>query len=133
MCINLSVLDKRDPYHLKMQETCIEVAGINPWQLGHISDQYKTQEMCNKVLHMDPWLLNYVPDWFVTQIKIWHDDDYYYHDDDELVEWYDGCQKCKAQNAKIEEESMLIAWHPLRCWEWCMSEDEKKRTEKLRK
>ena len=26
---------------------------------------------------------------------------------------------------------MPIAWHPSRYWDWCMSEDEKKETEKL--
>ena len=26
---------------------------------------------------------------------------------------------------------MPIAWHPSRYWDWCMSEDEKRETEKL--
>ena len=26
---------------------------------------------------------------------------------------------------------MCIAWQPLRLWDWCISEDEKKETEKL--
>ena len=57
--------------------------------------------MCNKVVRMDPWLLNNVPDWFVTQeeVKLWHDDNDFY-DDDEIIEWYDGYQKRKAQKAK---------------------------------
>ena len=35
------------------------------------------------------------------------------------------------KNAKIKEELMPIAWHPLRWWDWCVPEDEKKETEKL--
>ena len=33
--------------------------------------------------------------------------------------------------AKIKEELLPIAWHPNRVMDWCMSEDEKKETEKL--
>ena len=43
----------------------------------------------------------------------------------------DKWNKCKAQNAKIKEELMSIAWHPSRWWDWCMSEDEKKERKKL--
>ena len=76
--------------------------------------------------------LEYVRDWFVTQqqIKIRHNSDGNC-DDDEIIKWYDGHKKRKAQKAKIEKELMRIAWHPSRWWEWCISEDEKKGTEKL--
>ena len=37
----------------------------------------------------------------------------------------------KAQKAKIKEELLPIAWHPSRYLNWCISEDEKKETEKL--
>ena len=30
----------------------------------------------------------------------------------------------KAQNLKIKEELLPIAWHPNRVKDWCMSEDE---------
>ena len=88
--------------------------------------------MCNKVVRMDPWLLNNVPDWFVTQeeVKLWHDDNDFY-DDDEIIEWYDGYQKRKAQKAKIEKEIMRIAWHPSCRWDWCLDVNKKKQTEKL--
>ena len=43
------------------------------------------------------------------------------------MEWYEGYKKRKAQKAKIKEELIPIAWHPSRWWDWCMSEDEKKR------
>ena len=33
--------------------------------------------------------------------------------------------------AKIKEELLLIAWHPNRVMDWCMSGDEKKETGKL--
>ena len=41
-----------------------------------------------------------------------------------------GMKAIKAQKASIKEELMPIAWHPSRYWDWCMSEDEKKETEK---
>ena len=40
-------------------------------------------------------------------------------------------KKEKAQNASIKEELLPFPWHPLRYWDWCMSEDEKKETERL--
>ena len=86
--------------------------------------------------------LQYVPDWFVTRKWIdmsyddyYDDDDHHWDDDDndeeKSSEWYDGCEACKAQKASIKEELMPIAWHPSRYWDWCMSEDEKRETEKL--
>ena len=84
--------------------------------------------MCEKAVKKYLWLLKNVPDWFVThqQIKIWHGDDGYCNDDD-IIEWYEGYQKRKAQKAKINEELLPIAWHPNRVINWCMSEDEKRR------
>ena len=40
-------------------------------------------------------------------------------------------KKEKAQKAQIKEELMPIAWHSSRYWDWHMSEDEKRETEKL--
>ena len=40
-------------------------------------------------------------------------------------------KKRKAEKVNIKEELLPIAWHPSRYWNWCMSEDEKKETEKL--
>ena len=37
----------------------------------------------------------------------------------------------KAQKASMKKELMPIAWHPSRWWNWCMSEDEKKRIRKI--
>ena len=107
-----------DPNHLKTQEVCNEAFKLDPYTLLCVLDQYKTQEMCNKVVCVDPWLLNYVTDWFVKQqqVKLWHDDNDLYDDADEIIEWYDGYQKRKAQKAKIEKELMHIAWHPSRWW-----------------
>ena len=56
------------------------------------------------------------------QIKIWHDNADY-DDDDEIIEWYNGYKKCKAQKAKIKEELFPIARHPDRVMNWCMPED----------
>ena len=88
--------------------------------------------MCDKAVEDDLSSLQFVPDWFVAQqqINVWHDDDYQYHDD-EIIEWYNGYQKRKVQKAKVKEEFLLIAWHPSRYWDWCMSEDEKRDKEAL--
>ena len=56
-----------------------------------------------------------------------NNDDWYHN---KIIEWYEGYQKCKAQEAKIKEELMLIASHPSRWWDWCVSEDKKQETEK---
>ena len=71
---------------------------------------------------------------------MWYDD--YYDDDgdhwdndndeDKFFEWCDGYKKRKAEKAKIREELLPIAWHLSRHWDWCMSEEFKKETEKLR-
>ena len=87
--------------------------------------------MCDKVAKDDPYSLQYVPDWFVTQqqIDVWDDDDCAYND--YLIERYDSYKKRKGQKAQIKKELMPITWHPSRYWDWCMSEDEKKKPEKL--
>ena len=84
--------------------------------------------MCIREVEADLGLLEHVPGWFVTQqqLKIWHDDNDYCNDD-ELIDWYNGFQKRKAQKAKIKEELLPIAWHPDCVMDWCMSEDEKRR------
>ena len=76
--------------------------------------------------------MEYVPDWLVTQqqIDMWYNDNDY-DDEDNFFKWYDGYKKGKAQKALIKEELLPIAWHPSRYWDSCMSEDEKKETEKL--
>ena len=66
--------------------------------------------MCDKAVKDDPSSLWFFPDWFVTQqqIDVWYDDDYWYHDY-EIIEWYNGYQKRKAQKAKMIEELLPIA------------------------
>ena len=111
---------------------CEKAFEKNPWLLKYIPGCHKTKEMCNEAVQKILLLLKLIPDWFVTQqqIKLWHDDDYWYHDD-EMIKWYKGYKKRKAQKASIKKELMPIAWHPSRCYDWCVSEDEKKETEKL--
>ena len=108
---------------------CIKAVKAAPWRLGHAPDHVKTQEMCDKAVFKDPQSLEYVPDWFVTrqQAELWDD----YCTDDGYIKWHYGYQKRKAQKAKIKEELMPIARHPNRVMDWCMSEDEKKETEKM--
>ena len=116
------------PDRFKRQKMCIMALEVDLWQLNYILDYHKIQKMCDSVVRRDPYSLQFVPDWFVTQeqIKIWGDDDNYY-DDDEIIEWYDGYQKCKVQKAKIEEELLFIAWHLDGVMDWCMPEDEQRR------
>ena len=95
-----------------------------------VPDHLKTQGTCERAVEKGPYSLEFVPDWFVMQgqVKVWHDHNY---NDDEIIEWYDGYQKRKAQKAKIKDELMPIAWHSSRWWDCCFPEDEKKETEKL--
>ena len=105
----------------------IERVEVDSWQLGDVTDHLKTQQMCDKAVREGPSSLQYVPDWFVTQqLKIW-DDVNDYCNDGKIIEWYDGCKKCKTQKAEIEQQLMCIACHPTRWWDWRMSEDEKSR------
>ena len=119
------------PDHLKTQEMCIKAVQVDPQRLHYVSDHFKTQEICNKAVRDGPYALRFNPDLFVTQgqVKIWYDDNC--NDDDELIEWYDSYEKHKAQKAEIKEDLIPVAWHPSRWWDWCVTEDEKKQTEKL--
>ena len=40
--------------------------------------------------------------------------------------WNIKSEKRKALEKDLNEETMFIAWHPKRQWNFCMSEDEKK-------
>ena len=65
--------------------------------------------MCEKAVKDDPSSLQHVPDWFVTQQQL----DVCF-DDVELIEWYEGYKKRKAQKAQIKKELMRVASHPSR-------------------
>ena len=47
------------------------------------------------------------------------------YNDDDLIKWYEGCKKWKAQKASIKEELIPIVWHPSKWWDWCVPEGEK--------
>ena len=123
------------PDCFKRKDMCKGVCP-HPRLIGHVPDHFKTQEMCNKAVELDPSFLWFVTDWFVSQeqLRLWHDSDdwlirWWYNN--RLIKWYKYYQRRKAQKASIKEELMRVAWHPSRWWDWCMSEDEKKETEKL--
>ena len=88
--------------------------------------------MCDKAVRNEYFSVWFAPDWFVTQKRIKYlrdnNDDWYHN---KVIEWYDCYRIRKAQKASIKEELLPIVWHPSRYWDWCMSEDEKKETEKL--
>ena len=120
------------PDYLKTQEMYKRVVEKNPKVLKYVSDQFKTQKMCGESVRYDSSSLQYVPDYFVTQqqVKIW----YNYNGCckvNELIKWYNGYQKLKTQKAQIKEELIAIACYPSKWWDWCMSEEGKKETEKL--
>ena len=48
-----------------------------------------------------------------------------------LLAWHIKFEKRKALKKDINEELMLVAWHPKRWWNFCMSEDEKKQIEPI--
>ena len=104
-----------------------------------ILDCFKTRTVCDQAVKEDSFSFQFDPDWFVTRewMSMWYDDycdgDHWDNDDDEdkFFVWYDGYKNRKAQKPNIKEELLPIAWHPSRYWDWCMSEDEKKETEKL--
>ena len=120
---------KHVPDHFKAQEMCIKAVKKEVESLEHVPNHCKAGEMCKRATEADLYTLVFCPDWFVTQeqIKSWYDNDY----DDEAPGWYEGYQKRKTQKEQIKKELMPIAWHPSRWWDWCIPEDEKKKTEKL--
>ena len=121
---------------LKHKKTCIKAVEVDPSYLQLVPDHFKMQEICDKAVKDDSSSLQFVPDWFIIRewTDMWHDD--YYGDDgchwgdddgDKLFEWHDGYKKREAQKTSIKKELLPIAWHPSKWWDWCMSEDEKKR------
>ena len=60
---------------------------------------------------------------------LWDNNDDWYHN--KIIEWYDGYRVRKGRKAQIKKDLMPIAWHPSRHWDWFMSENEKKDTEKF--
>ena len=43
-----------------------------------------------------------------------------------LSVWHIKFEKRKTLEKELNEELMSVAWHSSRCWDWCVSEDEKK-------
>ena len=56
----------------------------------------------------------------------------FYKDDPEtiihvrLLAWRNAFEKRKAFKKEMSRELILVALHPTRWWDWCMSENEKK-------
>ena len=136
MCIKVVEEDSYQlwciPDHLKSQAMCERANEKFPYNLRFVPDYFKTRKMCKGVVEKYPWALKYIPDWFVAseQLNLWRDYHCPYHNN-EMIKWYEGYKKQKVQKAEIKEEVIPIAWHPSRWYDWCISEDEKKETEKL--
>ena len=43
-----------------------------------------------------------------------------------LLDWHIKFEKRKALKKELNEGLMPVAWHQIRWWDWCMSENEKK-------
>ena len=125
------------PGHLKTEEMCDKAVRRRPCTIEFVPDHFKTQEMCEKAVKNDSSSWQFLPDWFITRewVNMWYDnyyDDEYYDDyEDKFFKWYDGYKKRNVRRVSIKEELLPIAWHPSKHWYWCMSEEEKKETEKL--
>ena len=122
------------PDCLKSQEMCNEVVRRETFTLGHVPDHLKTEKMSEKAFCKEMRSLKYVPDWFVTDQKIWEALRFLigrYCLLDDLIKWYEGYKKRKAQEASIKEELIPIASLLSLWWDWCVPEDEKQVTEKL--
>ena len=48
-----------------------------------------------------------------------------------LLAWHIKFEKLKTLKKKISEELMLIAQHPKKCWNFCVSENQKKEIEPI--
>ena len=66
--------------------------------------------------------IKYVPDWFVTADMVENSKD---------EEWVEEYKQRKNRTAKIEEELLPVAWHPVHVLDWYFDEDEKEALEKL--
>ena len=44
-----------------------------------------------------------------------------------LLGWHTKFEKRKEPTKELNEELMLVAWHPKRWWDWFVSKDEKKK------
>ena len=110
------------------QETCNKLVDCNPWQLKCVPNQCITQEMCTRTLERCPWSLECIPNWYVTeqQIRTWcGDDDHCNYDG--LIKWHMDIKNGRLKKAKKKRRALTIAWHLSRGWDWCVSENEKKK------
>ena len=61
----------------------------------------------------------------------------FYKDDPEtiihvrLLAWRNAFEKRKAFKKEMSKELTLVALHPTRWWDWCMSENEKKEIDQI--
>ena len=68
----------------------------------------------------------------LNKFNLDNDEDNFDDDDPEainhvrLMTWCNRFKQRKACKKEIREELMLVAWHPTRRWDWCVSEDNRK-------
>ena len=48
-----------------------------------------------------------------------------------LLAWHIIIEKRKILKKELKEKLMPLAWHPKRLWDWCVSEDEKKKVNRF--
>ena len=68
----------------------------------------------------------------LDKIKLDYGNNFYEDDPDTIIHvrllaWHSNCKKHKGLKKKISEKLMPVAWHHERWWDFCMTENEKKR------
>ena len=48
-----------------------------------------------------------------------------------LLAWHSKFEKCKWLKKDCSKELMLVTWHPLGLWDWCLPKDEKNEKEPI--
>ena len=139
----------------KAQEMCDRIISEDPFMLVYCRDRHKSNKMCDEAIDDCLLALKFIPDWFVTSKMIkkllttlYTDDNILYFNEDSgdvifscneddpetiihfrLLAWHSKFGKRKAFKKELNEELVLVTWHPLRCWDWYLLEDEKKEKE----
>ena len=68
----------------------------------------------------------------LNNVSLINDDKFDYDDNPEtiihvrLMAWCKRYKQIKTCKKEINKELMLVAWYPLRWWEWCMSKNKKR-------
>ena len=137
------------PNKYETQRMCDEAVDDFLAALKFIPDRFVASKMFKKlltVLYADDNILYFNEDsgnviFSCNEMGILNIDlnnDTNYNEDDpetiihiKLLAWLIKFEKRKPLKKELNEELMLVAWHPRKWWNFCMSEDEKKEIEPI--